>query len=148
MLYIAPNKRIIMKKKFILSVVGYFVATMAIAVTWHLILFHEKYEAIGAFTRQEPIMSFGMFAIIVQGIVFSYFYPLFYKHKGGGNPIIRGIQFGLFMGLTVWTVMVFATAAKFSIEPVVDFVLLGTAFQFIQFVVVGTAIGLIYGKSP
>ncbi len=52
------------------------------------------------------------------------------------------------MGLTVWTVMVLATAAKFKIEPVIDFVLLGTAFQLLQFVLVGTVIGLIYGKIP
>ena len=92
-------------------------------------------------------MAFGMTAVILQAIVFAYFYPLFYRHVGGGNPILRGIQFGLFLGLTVWTVMVFATAAKFKIEPVTDFVLLGTAFQFIQFFFVGAAIGLVYGRS-
>jgi len=43
--------------------------------------------------------------------------------------------------------MVFTTAAKFQIEPVLDFVLLGTGFQFIQFALVGVAIGLIHGRS-
>lgn len=137
-----------LNKKFIFSVVGFFVVTMAIAYPWHMLLFHEKYLAMGAFTRGEPIMPFGILAIILQGIVFAYFYPLFYKHKNGGHPILRGIQFSLFMGLTVWTVMVFATAAKFHIEPVIDFVLFGTVFQIIQFTLVGVAIGLIYGKSP
>ncbi len=93
-------------------------------------------------------MAFGVLAMVLQGIVFAYFYPLFYRHKGGGHPVIRGIQFSLFMGLTVWTVMVLATAAKFKIEPVIDFVLLGTAFQLLQFVLVGAVIGLIYGKLP
>jgi hypothetical protein len=46
----------------------------------------------------------------------------------------------------VYTVMVFATAAKFQIEPVLDFVLLGTGFQLIQFALVGTAIGWIHGR--
>ncbi len=132
-----------MKKAFILSVIGYFVATMGVAYPWHLVLFHEKYMAMGAFTRGTPIMPFGILAIILQGIVFAYFYPIFYKHKGGGNPIFRGLQFSLFMGLNVWTVMVFATVAKFKIEPVLDFVLYGTAFQIIQFVLVGIVIGLL-----
>ncbi len=100
----------------------------------------------GAFTRGEPIMPFGILAVILQGIVFAYFYPLFYRHVGGGVPVVRGIQFGLFLGLTVWTVMVFATAAKFTIEPVIDFVILGTVFQLIQFTLTGGAIGLIWGR--
>ena len=111
-----------MKRRFALSVVGFFVATMAIAYPWHMLLFHEKYLAMGAFTRGEPIMPFGMFAICLQGIVLAYFYPIFYRHKGGGNPLLRGLQFGLFMGLMVWSVMVFANAAKFKIEPLFDFV--------------------------
>lgn len=101
-----------MNKKFFLSVAAYFVITMAVAYPWHMLLFHEKYVAMGAFTRGEPIMAFGILAIILQGIVFAYFYPLFYRHVGGGAPVFRGIQFGLFLGLTIWTVMVFATAAS------------------------------------
>ncbi len=137
-----------MTKRFALATVGYVVASFALAAPWHLMLFHEKYVAMGAFSRGEPIMPFGVLAMVLQGIVFAYFYPLFYRHKGGGHPVFRGIQFSLFMGLTVWTVMVLATAAKFKIEPVVDFVLLGTAFQLLQFILVGAVIGLIYGKIP
>lgn len=134
-------------KKIVFSVIGYFVVTMATAYPWHMLLFHEKYQAMGAFTRSEPIMAFGMLAVILQGIVFSYFYPIFYKHIGGGNPVLRGIQFSLFMGLNVWTVMVFATAAKFKIEPLLDFVALGTTFQIIQFVAVGIVLGLVHGRE-
>ena len=53
----------------------------------------------------------------------------------------------MLMGLMVWTVMVFATAAKFQIEPVWTFVLYGTIFSFLQFVVTGVALGLIYGRG-
>lgn len=137
-----------MNHRFLLSIVAYFVVTMATAYPWHMLLFHEKYVAMGAFTREDPIMPFGMLAIVLQAVVFAYFYPLYYRHRGGGNPLLRGIQFGLFLGTTVWTVMVFATAAKFKIEPVADFVLLGTAFQILQFTFVGAAIGVIFGKGP
>ena len=95
-----------MKRTFSLSVVAYFVVTMAVAYPWHMLLFHEKYLAMGAFPRGEPIMPFGMLSIVLQGAVFAYFYPLYYHHKGGGSPVRRGLQFSLFLGLTVYTVMV------------------------------------------
>ena len=136
-----------MNKKLLLSTITYFVLTMLTAYPWHMVFFHDKYVAMGAFTRGEPIMFFGMLAVVLQAVVFAYFYPLFYKHAGGGNPILRGIQFSLFLGMTVWTVMVFATAAKFAIEPVSHFVLLGTIFQIIQFTVVGAGIGVVYGRK-
>ena len=135
-----------MNKKIILSVAAYFVLTMAVAYPWHIMLFHDKYVAMGAFTRGEPIMPFGMLAVILQAIVFAYFYPLFLRHVDGGHPLWRGIQYGLLMGIMVWTVIVFATVAKFRIEPVTDFVFLATVFQVIQFTLVGGAVGLIYGK--
>ncbi len=135
-----------MKRTFWLTIVAYFAVSMSIAYPWHMVIFHEKYLAMGAFTRDEPIMPFGMLSMILQGAVFAYFYPLFYRHKGGGNPVQLGVQFSLFAGLTVYTVMVFATAAKFEIEPVMDFVLLGTAFQFLQFSRFGVALGLIHGR--
>ena len=133
-----------MKPRFLLSVAGYFVATMAVAYPWHMVFFHEQYLAMGAFTRGTPIMPFGMLSIILQGIVFAYFFPLFLQHRQGGNSVVRGIQFSLFLGLTVYTVMVFSTAAKFLIEPVTQFVLLGTAFQFLQFLLVGIVLGVIH----
>lgn len=137
-----------MKSKFILAVVAFFVVTMATAFPWHMVLFHDEYVAMGAFTREKPFMPFGMLAILLQAVVFAWFYPVFYRHVGGGHPVIRGIQFGLFLGLTVWSVMVFATAAKFAIEPIAEFVIYGTIFQFIQFSCVGASIGLVYGSLP
>jgi hypothetical protein len=138
----------VLKGKFLASVAAYFVVTMLLAYPWHVLLFHEKYAAMGAITRAEPIVPFGMLAIVLQGIVFSYFYPLFFGHVGGGNPILRGIQYFIFIGITVWTVMVFGTAAKFQIEPATDFVAYGTAFQVIQFTANGVVTGLIYGRNP
>lgn len=134
-------------RPFLYSIGAYFLITMLVAYPWHLVAFHEKYVAMGAFTRGEPLMLFGMLAVILQAIVFAYFYPLYYRHRAGGPPLLRGIQFGLFLGVTVWTVMVFATAAKFKIAPVSHFVLLGTLFQILQFTLVGGAIGMIYGRT-
>lgn len=127
--------------------IAYFVLTMAIAYPWHMLLFHEKYVAMGAFTRGQPIMFLGILAILIQGAIFAHLYPLYYGSTGCGSPLKQGIQFGMMFGAVVWSVMVFATAAKFKIEPVLDFVLYGSVFQFLQYLAVGSAIGLIQGRN-
>jgi len=135
-----------MNKKFVLSVLGYFVVTMIVAVVWHLVLFEEKYQAMGAFTRKEPIMPMGMMAVILQAIIFAYFYPMYYQYKNTHASIKNGVVFSLIMGVNVWTVMVFATGAKILIEPIWDFIFLGTIFQLIQYSFVGITLGLIHRK--
>ena len=34
---------------------AYFVVTMPVAYPWHMLLFHDQYKVLGAFTRAEPI---------------------------------------------------------------------------------------------
>ncbi len=131
-------------KKFILATLSFFVLTMAMAFPWHLVWFHDVYVSVGAVTRSEPIVPFGMLAVLIQGMVIAYLYPFYLKT---GNPLIQGVKFSLIMGLMVYTVMVFATAAKMQIEPVSTFLFYGTAFSFIQFSVTGVALGLIYGRK-
>jgi len=126
--------------KFVLSVVAFFIGTMAVAYTWHMVLFHDVYIEMGAFTRGEPIMILGMTAVIIQGIVIAYVYPFL---KGDGHPILEGIRINLILGLMVYTVMGFATAAKFDIHPVGQFLAYTTVFQFLQFTVTGTFMGLV-----
>ena len=137
-----------MNGRFFLSVLGYFVATMIVAVIWHLVLFHDEYIAMGALTRGEPIMAFGVTAVILQALVFAYLFPIYLAHRGGARSLFEGVKFSLLLGVCVWTVMVFATAAKFRIEPVWTFIAFGTAFQILQFVVVGLVFGWIHRQRP
>ena len=133
-------------KKLSFATLSYFVLTMALAYPWHMVFFHDLYVEMGAFQREAPIMPLGIAAIIIQGVVIAYLYPL--HLQGQNSSIKRGITFSLIIGLMVYTVMVFATAAKFNIEPVSIFLIYGTVFSFLQFTVTGAALGLIYrGKS-
>lgn len=129
-------------KKLSLFTIAYFVITMAWAYPWHVIWFHDLYAGWGAMTREHPIMLLGIAAIIIQGLVIGYLYPYFYKSEK--HPIAQGIKFNLIIGLMTYTAMGFATAAKIKIEPVTDFLLYHTAFQLIQFVLTGAALGFIY----
>ena len=83
----------------------------------------------------------GIITVIIQGIVIGYLYPFFYQ---GGQPIKQGITFSLIIGLMIWTVMGFCTAAKFAIDPIATFLIYHTIFQLIQFVLTGAALGWIY----
>lgn len=131
-------------RKIVFSTVSFFVLTMAIAYPWHLIWFHDLYVEMGAFTRPEPIIPLGMLAVTTQGVIIAYLYPYYYRD---GNPVIQGIKFSLIIGLIVYSVMGFAMAAKIDIHPISTFLIYGIIFQFIQFFITGTALGLIFGRS-
>ncbi len=131
-------------KKMILFVIAYFVITMAWAYPWHVIWFHDLYQSWGAMTRVHPVMELGVLAILIQGLVIAYLYPKL--SKSSGHPVLQGIKFNLIIGLMTYTAMGFATAAKIQIDPIGDFLLYHTVFQFMQFTFTGAALGWIYRK--
>jgi hypothetical protein len=94
--------------------------------------------------RAEPIIPLGMIAILIQGTVIGYLYPYYCKRD---SSIIQGVKFSLIIGLMVYTVMGFATAAKFQIEPIGQFLLYHTVFQSVQFTLTGIALGLIFKET-
>ncbi len=131
-------------KKFMLATLSFVVLTMLWAYPWHVVWFHDVYAELGAVTRPTPIIPLGLMSVLIQGMVIAYFYPFYYR---GGNPILQGIKFSLIIGLMVYTVMGFATAAKINIEPVSTFLAYHTVFQSIQFLMTGAALGLIFGRQ-
>lgn len=129
-------------KKLGLFVAAYFVITMAWAYPWHMVFFHDLYVQWGAFQRAEPIMPLGIAAILIQGLVIGYLYSKYDPESR--KTVFDGVKFTLIIGLMTYTAMGFATAAKFKIEPVADFLIYHTAFQAVQFILTGLALGLIY----
>lgn len=125
-----------------LAAFSYVVISMAWAFPWHMIWFHDRYAQMGAMTRVAPIIPLGLVAMAMQGVVIAYLFP---RWRRGGNAIIEGIQFSLLIGVLIYSVMGPATVAKFAIEPVGEFLIYHTAFQVVQFVLTGIALGLIYG---
>ena len=133
-----------MTKKFIFATISYVVITFVLAAPWHFVLFPDLYENLGMYNKQEPIMALGMLAMLIQGLVLAFIYPRYY---GGGKPIAEGIKFGLIMGVFLFSVSTLANAAKIQVSSVPTFISLQLAFHVIQFILVGIAIGLIYGNS-
>ena len=89
-------------------------------------------------------MPLGITSLFIQGVIIAALYPYFRK---GRHPVIDGVLFSWVMGLMVWSVMGPATAAKFTIEPVMTFLAYHSVFQFLQFTTTGIALGLIYGRK-
>jgi len=132
-----------MRRLFVFSL-AYFIITMGWAYPWHMVWFHDLYVEWGAVQRAEPIIPLGIAAILIQGVVIGYLYPHFLN--GEKSTIKKGVTFNLIIGLMVYTVMGFATAAKFAINPILPFLVYHTVFQLVQFSLTGISLGYIYRK--
>lgn len=130
-------------KKFVLATAVYSAITMILGYTWHLIIFKDLYHDLGIYNREPPIIPLGFISMLVQGVVLAYLYPRFYK---GGAPILQGVNFGLVMGLFLFSVSTLANAAKIQVTSMSTWLSIQTAFHLIQFLIVGAGIGAVYGE--
>ncbi|MBM9500260.1 DUF1761 domain-containing protein [Leptospira sp. 201903071] len=128
-------------KKFTYAVLGYLIPTFLLGASWHFIFFSELYDSFGIYSRKDPIIPLGFGSMLIQGIVLAYLFP-FYNTKG--NSIVRGIQFGLIMGVFLYSVSTIANAAKMEIHSVGIWFLVQAVFHLIQFTVAGFFIGFAY----
>lgn len=128
-------------KKFIFAFFAYLVLVFIIATAWHIGFFKEAY--LNANLRAQPIFALGILSMLIQAAVVSYLYP---RLAGEGSPAKEGVKFGLILGILLGSYGVLAEAGKYDVGPVPTFLFLEGAFFLIQYAIVGTVIGLIYGK--
>ncbi len=131
--------------KYLKVALAYLLVTFPLAFLWHLVVFKDAYDALGIFNREEPIFALGFLVFLVQGLLLSYAYPLFYR---GGPPAKAGLKFGLLMGLFLWSSQVVAAAAKHEVSSLGLWLGIETVYFALQFALVGLAIGLAYGPHP
>lgn len=103
-----------MKKGFIVAVLAYLIPTFVLGATWHFFLFKDLYDSFGIYNRVEPIIPLGFGSMLVQGLVLAYLYPFYFR---GGNPVRRGLEFGLLMGLFLFSISTMANTAKIVVQP-------------------------------
>lgn len=127
--------------KFILSVVVYLILSMIMVSLWHFMLFKEHYESI-SIVRTEPLMQLGMTTMVLQGCVLAFLFPI-YSQQATGSVIIKGIKFGLLMGIFLGTYLSLAEAGKYMIPSVSNWIMVEGTLSAIQFTLVGIALGLI-----
>lgn len=123
---------------FYLYLIAYLVVSFALGAVWHMVLFKEYYKKLAIYSNIEnPRFSFGFSAMILQGVVFAYVYPLI------ASPWLFAL--GLFMLLTSF--MVFAEAGKQNATSLSGFVGIQIAFSAIQTVLVALVFLLVSSIS-
>lgn len=119
---------------FYLFLLAYLIVSFALGALWHMIFFKEYYKKLAIYSNiEKPRFSFGFSAMLLQGIVFAYIYPLI------ASPWLFGL--GLFMILTSF--MVFAEAGKQNATSLSGFVTIQIAFSAVQTVLVTLAFILV-----
>lgn len=134
-----------MAKRFVLAVLAYLVPTFLLGFTWHFWIFPGVYEALGIYNRSEPIIPLGFLSMIIQGVVMAYLFPFF---RTSERPVLRGLAFGLLMGIFLFSVSTLANAAKIVVSDMGTWLAIQAAFHVLQFAVAGVLIGLAYRDAP
>jgi hypothetical protein len=130
-----------MGKRFWVAVLAYLLPTFPLGYFWHLVTFAEQYRQLAIY-RDEVIIPIGLASMAIQAVVFAWAYPRLF---GASTSWSRGaVGFGLVFGALAWSFAVLPVAAKYRMASVTDFVVLETAFTFLQFVVVSPLIALAY----
>jgi hypothetical protein len=119
---------------YYLYLFAYLIVSFALGAIWHMVLFKNYYKKLAIYSNIEnPRVTFGFTAMLLQGLVLAYLYPLVH------SPVMFGL--GLFMLLASF--MVFAEAGKQNTTSLSGFVTIQTAFCALQAVLVSLTFGLI-----
>lgn len=130
-------------KKLILGTAAYTICTFSLAVSWHVLLFQERYESFGYF-EGEPDFLLGLLTIVLQGVLLSALFPML---KTEGTSFRRGIKFALITGAFFWTSHVLAFVARQKVPEVSAFIWMESAYLLIQFGLFGLIIGAIHRRD-
>lgn len=115
---------------FFTYLVIYLVTSFILGAVWHVVLFKEYYKKLAIYSNiEKPIFAFGFSAMLLQGLVFAYIFPLIQ------SPWLFAL--GLFMLLTSF--MVFAEAGKQKTTSLLGFIGIQIAFCTLQTVAVTMA---------
>ncbi len=134
-----------MNSKFFPAWAAYVVVTFVLGFVWHLVLFKKIYQRLGIFSRlDDPIIPLGLSAMLIQGAILAYVYPMFPKSN---SVLAEGLQFGLVLGAFIASSAVFAEAAKQKVTSLPTWLALESTYYVIQFGLAGVAIALVYGKK-
>lgn len=130
-------------KKLFLGAAAYTVCTFSLAVSWHVLLFKERYESFGYF-EGEPSFLIGLLTIVLQGVLLSTLFPML---KATGSSLRRGLRFALLAGAFFWTSHVLAFVAKQEVPGVWAFIWMETIYLLLQFGAFGLIIGAIHREG-
>lgn len=125
------------------TVVAYVIATFAVQAPSHLLINAEHYAGLG-FLRPEPIFVLGFIAMLIQGAIFAFLFPLYNEVRGTGRPIRNGLHFAWIVGAFLASYMALAEPDKYLVPSIAAHITVETLAAFCQFTLFGLLLGLIH----
>lgn len=127
-----------MSHGFWLAVAAYLLPTFPLGYVWHLKTFKAAYDRLEMY-REQVIIPMGLSSMAIQALLFAWLYPKV------GNPaseqwLAEGLRYGALIGVLAWSFNTLPVAAKYRMTSVAGFVRLETAFNAVQFAIVGPLI--------
>lgn len=120
---------------FYFYILGYLIVSFVLGAVWHVVLFKAYYKKLAIYSNiEKPRFSFGLSAMILQGIVFAYIYPM----------VASSWIFALGLFMILMSFMVFAEAGKQNTTSLSGFMSIQTAYCAIQTILVTLAFILIH----
>ena len=134
-----------MNKAFWLGFAAYLLPTFPLGYFWHLRTFASLYERLEMY-RQEVIIPFGLAAMVIQGLLFSWLYPKLFS-TARQDYLASTLGFAAVFGILAFSFAVLPVAAKYRMTSVRDFIVLETAFTILQFAIVAPLIALAHRQA-
>lgn len=129
-------------KKIILGTVAYVIISFVVQALNHFVVNKAHYASIN-FMRAEPIMTLGIFTMILQGVILSYVFLTLHK-TGATKP--EGLNYGLLMGLFLGSYIALVEPSKYVAPSVLSWITVEGITSLLQFGVFGVMLATINKK--
>jgi hypothetical protein len=126
-----------------LTVVSYMAATFGVQGASHFAVNADYYAGI-AIMRPEPVIPMGLAAMVIQGLIFAWLFPIFNR---GPSPVRNGIVFSCTVGAFLASYIVLGEAGKYSIPSVGSWVAVEGSAAAVQFILFGVLLGLLHRRT-
>ena len=130
-------------KKIALGTLAYFISSFVIQGILGFVIAGDYFLSI-PILRIPPTAYLALPQAIVAGIAFAILYP-FTNFKG--TPVLRGLKFGLLIGLMMVSFIALDLPARFVIPSAGTWILVQGILGILHFAIAGILIGLIYRRD-
>ena len=127
-----------------LTVVAYVVTTFAVQGTSHFAINADHFAAI-PIMRTEPILPLGIAAMVIQGLVFGWLYPVY---ANGASTLRKAIGFSWLIGGFLASYIVLGEVGKYAIPSISSWIGVELSAAFVQYTLFGVCLGLVHRATP
>jgi hypothetical protein len=129
--------------KITLGTLAYFISSFVIQGLLGFAFAGEYFSSI-PILRNPPIIYLALPQAMVTGIAFAILYPM---TNFKGTPVLKGLKFGLLIGLIVVPLLALDLPARFMIPSVGTWILAQGILGMLHYAIAGILIGVIYGRG-